>query len=79
MTPETTISEKAEKEFEKFLHEKIKEYNNLNSPHHREARKPGAAIPLNIIMKDNSGNFIGGSGLLTARDGCYSKGIEPVQ
>ncbi len=60
MTPETIISEKEEKEFENFLHEKIKEYNNMNSPHHREARKPGAAILLNIILKDNSGNFIGG-------------------
>ncbi|MCP4544114.1 MAG: GNAT family N-acetyltransferase [Chloroflexi bacterium] len=57
---ETIVSEKEEKEFAEFLHEKIKEYNNLNSPHHRKARKPGSSIPLNIILKNDSGNFIGG-------------------
>jgi GNAT superfamily N-acetyltransferase len=60
LTPETIVSEKEEKEFEKFLHNKIKDYNNEKSPYHIEARKPGSFTPLNIILKDNSGNFIGG-------------------
>jgi GNAT superfamily N-acetyltransferase len=60
LVPETTISEKEESEFEEFLHNKIKDYNNDNSPYHREARKPGSSTPLNIILKDNSGNIIGG-------------------
>jgi GNAT superfamily N-acetyltransferase len=60
MVPETTISEKEESEFEEFLHNKIKDYNNEHSPYHREARKPGSATPLHIILKDDSGVFIGG-------------------
>ena len=60
MTPETILSEKEEKDFEEFLHNKIKDYNNDKSPHHREGRKPGSSIPLNIILRDKSGNFIGG-------------------
>ena len=60
MIPETNISEKEEKAFEAFLHNKIKDYNNDYSPYHREARKPGALTPLHIILKDGSGNVIGG-------------------
>ena len=60
MIPETIVSEKEEKEFEEFLHDKIKAYNNLVSPHHKAARKPGASIPLHILLKDDSGNLVGG-------------------
>ena len=60
MVPEMIILEKEEKEFEKFLHNKIKDYNNNNSLYHRKSRKPGSFTPLNIILKDNSGKFIGG-------------------
>lgn len=60
MPVETAISEKEELEFGKFLHSRIREYNNTHSSHHREVRKPGSIMPLNLILKDGEGNFIGG-------------------
>lgn len=60
MALETVISEQDEKAFEELLHIKIKEFNNIHSPHHREARKPGSSIPLHIMLKDDSGQYVGG-------------------
>ncbi len=60
VTLSETISEREEKAFEEFLHDKIIEFNNHTSPFHREARKPGSFTPLNIILEDESGNYIGG-------------------
>ncbi len=60
MTIETIISENEEKEFGEFLHNQIKEFNNRHSPHHLAARQPGAVTPLYLILKDESGNAIGG-------------------
>ena len=60
MTIETVISENEDKEFQDFLNTKIKEYNNSQSAYHREIRKSGAILPLNLILKDEIGHFIGG-------------------
>jgi GNAT superfamily N-acetyltransferase len=60
METEIALSEHEEKEFVEFLHAKIIQYNNDRSHHHREARKTGAVVPLNLILKDRSGNPIGG-------------------
>ncbi len=60
MIPEIIVLEKEEKIFEKFLNSKIKEYNNAKSPYHLESREPGSSLPLNIMVEDPTGNFIGG-------------------
>jgi ribosomal protein S18 acetylase RimI-like enzyme len=57
---ETVISEQDEQAFEEFLHNKIKAYNNIRSPYHRETRKPGSSTPLHIMLKDRSGRVVGG-------------------
>jgi len=60
LTTETILSEKEEKEFAEFLHNKIKHFNNEKSPYHKESRKPGSSTPLHVMLKDASGNFVGG-------------------
>jgi GNAT superfamily N-acetyltransferase len=60
MTPEITISEIEDKEFAEFLHAQIRDFNNRMSSHHQEARQPGAVMPLNVILKDETGRMIGG-------------------
>ena len=60
MDPEMFLSETTDIELQEFLHMKIREFNNDQSPYHRDVRKPGAITPLNLILKDKSGNFIGG-------------------
>ncbi|MEK4300695.1 GNAT family N-acetyltransferase [Oceanobacillus sp. FSL W8-0428] len=46
--------------FTDFLHQKIKDYNNKHSPHHRRIREKEAIHPINIIVSDNDNNWIGG-------------------
>ncbi len=60
MTVETIFSEGEEKEFGEFLRGKIKEFNNSRSPHHKAARQPGAITPLNLILIDEAGHWLGG-------------------
>jgi GNAT superfamily N-acetyltransferase len=60
MAEEITISENEEKEFREFLLTRIREYNNEKSAYHRESRQPGRVIPLNLIVKDQAGEYIGG-------------------
>ena len=60
MQLETVISEKEEEEFADFLQDQIREFNNRESPFHREARKPGAVVPLFLMLKDDDGLLIGG-------------------
>ena len=60
MAPGTTLSENEEKEFGDFLRTQIREFNNSQSDHHRAIRQPGAITPLNLIVKDEAGNVIGG-------------------
>jgi GNAT superfamily N-acetyltransferase len=57
---ETVLSESAEEEFNEFLHQQIRTFNNDNSIFHRESRKPGAVVPINLMLKDEAGNWIGG-------------------
>lgn len=60
MQLETIVSEKEEQEFSEFLRNRIREFNNLQSPFHKEARKPGAILPLFLILKDKDGGMVGG-------------------
>jgi GNAT superfamily N-acetyltransferase len=53
-------SEAEETEFTGFLHRQIREFNNRTSPHHLEARKPGAVAPLRLMVKDAEGKYLGG-------------------
>ncbi|MBM7663224.1 GNAT superfamily N-acetyltransferase [Bacillus mesophilus] len=49
-----------DEKFSSYLHEKIKEYNNEHSIHHKEVRKKEAVQPINIIVSDLDGVCIGG-------------------
>ena len=60
MPQQTTISQNEEEEFTKFLKSKIKEFNNDKSLPHKNVRAPGSITSLNLILKDEAGNFIGG-------------------
>jgi GNAT superfamily N-acetyltransferase len=60
MTLDVTVSEADEKEFAEFLHAQIREYNNRQSHHHRQARQPGAVKPLHVMLKNKAGRVIGG-------------------
>ncbi|WP_313150715.1 GNAT family N-acetyltransferase [Lysinibacillus capsici] len=46
-------------DFTNFLSEKIRAYNNEQSPHHRESRKKDAVLPLQLIVTDQQ-QWIGG-------------------
>jgi GNAT superfamily N-acetyltransferase len=59
-TTRITLSETADRAFEAFLHDRIKQFNNEASPFHRRARKLGEINPLNIILEDQYGTTIGG-------------------
>lgn len=60
MTVEVTISEAHEEEFSEFLHTQIREYNNRHSSHHRAVRQPGAVKPLRLMIKEGTGQVVGG-------------------
>lgn len=60
MALQATVSERDEPEFGEFLRAQLREYNNDHSPFHREARQPGAVVPLNVMLRDETGNFAGG-------------------
>lgn len=60
MAPELTVSEADENEFAEFLQTKIREFNNVHSPHHLAARRPGAVRPLHLMLKDEAGQVVGG-------------------
>lgn len=46
--------------FSTFLKNKVREYNNQQSIHHKEARKEGSVHPINIIVSDDNEHWIGG-------------------
>ncbi len=60
MQLETIVSEKEEQEFAEFLRSRIREFNTLQSPFHKDASKPGAVVPLFLILKDKDGVMLGG-------------------
>lgn len=47
-------------EFSVFLKQKIRDFNNEKSIHHREARMEGAVQPINIVVFDNDQKWAGG-------------------
>jgi GNAT superfamily N-acetyltransferase len=57
---ETSVLEAEDKAFAEFLHNRIRAFNNENSPFHQAARQPGAIRSLNLILKDASGAVAGG-------------------
>ncbi|WP_042476064.1 GNAT family N-acetyltransferase [Bacillus ndiopicus] len=54
------VSLKNNEKFSTFLHQKIREFNNEHSRHHKEVRKEEAVQPINIIVSDDTGNWVGG-------------------
>ncbi len=48
------------KEETKQIHEQLKAFNTEISIHHREAREPNSATPLNLFVRDAEGTLIGG-------------------
>ena len=60
MDTKITVSEAEESEFREFLRLKIREFNNQKSTFHRESRKPGAVVPLCLMVKNEAGEVIGG-------------------
>ena len=57
---QTLLSENEEKEFRETLHSLIKSFNNEHSAFHQQIRQPGAMIPLNLILKDETEQIVGG-------------------
>ena len=55
---EVLLEENAD--FSSFLSKKIREFNNDQSFHHNEVRKKGSRKPINIIVKDENQQWIGG-------------------
>ncbi|MEM7127385.1 MAG: GNAT family N-acetyltransferase [Chloroflexota bacterium] len=54
----------ANTEFEKFLHEQIRSFNNIYSMPHRQVRKVGLA-PLHIIVRGHEDRIVGGIAAFT--------------
>lgn len=46
--------------FSLFMKNQIKEFNNERSFHHKESRKEGYVEPINLIVSDGNGQWIGG-------------------
>lgn len=53
------LSREADAEFEEFVHQQIREFNNVHSEHHRRARK-GGITPLNIVVRTADAQIVGG-------------------
>ncbi|MBN8209975.1 GNAT family N-acetyltransferase [Bacillus sp. NTK071] len=49
-----------DKKFSLFMKDQIKEFNNEQSFHHKESRTKGYVEPINLIVSDESGTWIGG-------------------
>jgi predicted N-acetyltransferase YhbS len=60
MSLQTIVSQNEEVEFTQLLKSKIREFNNTNSSPHKSVREPDSVTPLNLILKDEAGNVIGG-------------------
>ena len=54
------LTDQPRKEETKQIHEELKAFNTEISIHHREARKPGSATPLNLFVRDAHGVLCGG-------------------
>lgn len=51
---------KPNSEFVAYLHEQIREFNNQQSPAHKQARVEGAVKPVHIMVVDKDGQWQGG-------------------
>ncbi len=60
MAIETIVSANDEPAFNAFLQAQIRTFNNQRSSHHLASRQPSAISPLNLILKDASGQIVGG-------------------
>jgi len=60
MTHVLVVSESTEEGFAEFLQTQIREYNNRHSAPHRAARQVGAVKPLHVMLKDETGQTVGG-------------------
>lgn len=54
------VSLESNERFSAFLNTKIKEFNYEHSIHHRNARRKESIQPINIIVNDDKGRWIGG-------------------
>lgn len=54
------VSLENNEKFSIFLNTKIREFNNEHSIHHKNVRKKGSVQPINIIVTDDEGRWIGG-------------------
>ena len=54
------ISLENNKDFSTFLKTKIREFNNEHSIYHKNVRKKDSVQPINIIVTDEEGRWIGG-------------------
>lgn len=68
MTHQLIVSESTEEQFAEFLQAQIRAYNNRHSAHHRAARQPGAVEPLHVMLKDGTGQTVGGLSARTCWD-----------
>lgn len=60
MSYQVEVSFEEHVEFSTFLHNMIKEFNNMHSIYHQEIRKEGSVQPINIMVSDDHHNWIGG-------------------
>ena len=60
MELETVLSENEEKDFNEFLRDQLRAFNNRVSPLHLQSRQPGAVVPINLMLKDNTGILLDG-------------------
>lgn len=54
------VEQEKNDQFFEFMQKKIREYNDLSSPFHRAARKPGAIQTVNIIIESSTKEWVGG-------------------
>ncbi|MGC8229348.1 GNAT family N-acetyltransferase [Pseudobacillus badius] len=54
------VSLENNEKFSIFLNTKVREFNNEHSIHHKNVRKKGSVQPINIIVTDDEGRWIGG-------------------
>lgn len=60
MSYQVDVILEAHPDFSTFLQNMIKEFNNKHSIHHYYKRREGSIQPINIMVKDNNHNWIGG-------------------
>ncbi len=60
MEYKTIIENEKNEEISKFLHMKIREYNDYTSMYHREIRKPDSVQSVNIIIENTDNEWVGG-------------------